>query len=70
MIVEEKKAGEHICPHLTEWRQKCEGSRCMAWRWRIDKVLVKSEDPDDVVKEYYTAQLSSTHGLCGLAGRS
>lgn len=70
MIVEEKMANEKVCcgPAL-DTGIKCAGSRCMAWRWRIDKVLVKSEDPDDPVKEYYTAQLSTTHGYCGLAGR-
>lgn len=67
MIIEEKKAENFNChyPDATH----CAGSRCMAWRWRIDKVIVKDEDPEAPVREYYTAQLSTTHGFCGLAGR-
>lgn len=72
MIVEEKKAADRICPQMisaTPEYRWCQGSRCMAWRWRIDKLLVKDDDPEALPSEYYTTQLSTTHGFCGLAGR-
>ena len=72
MIVEEKKAGEHICPHLTEWRQKCEALRCMAWRWADIRNpdwrppnLMYQPDP---LGNSLTIK-SDTEGYCGLAGR-
>lgn len=67
MIIEETKANEYNC-HYPE-ALHCAGCRCMAWRWRIDRVLVKDDEPEAVAREYCTAQLSTTHGFCGLAGR-
>lgn len=67
MIIKETEALEFNC-HYPE-ATHCAGSRCMAWRWRLDKMLVKDDDPDAPVLEYYTNVYSTTHGYCGLAGR-
>ena len=42
MIIEEKKAGEFVCPqgmisdHV--YKDRCRGSCCMAWRWDKEEV--------------------------------
>lgn len=95
MIVEEKKASDHWCPHVRHpgeeggtfnrgfeagneintgrtsgnWSCACIGSRCMAWRWRMEKVICTYDDPNAVARDYYTHEPSTTHGYCGLAGR-
>ena len=68
MIIEEKKANSLLCCGPLAMT-KCQGSQCMAWRWRIDKLLVEDDDPEALPREYYTTQLSTTHGYCGLAGK-
>lgn len=63
MIIEEKKSYEQICPMdmALDHGYKCQGSRCMAWRW-ADPF---NEGEDDLPASWH----STTHGYCGLAGR-
>lgn len=70
MIVEEKKADEKVCcgPNI-EVGIGCAGSRCMAWRWKFDNVIKKTDDPDAPSLEWVETVQSTTHGFCGLAGR-
>ena len=51
------------------WSCACIGSRCMAWRWKYDKVLKTTDDPDAPALEWFESVQSTTHGYCGLAGR-
>lgn len=68
MIVEEKKAHDMQCARNPA-AAFCFGSRCMAWRWKFDNVIQKTDDPDAPVLEWVEAVPSTTHGYCGLAGR-
>ena len=72
MIVEEKKAADRICPQMIDKTPEyrwCQGSRCMAWRWAVQKRLVVDPADDALANEYYVSEPSTTHGYCGLAGR-
>lgn len=59
----EKEAGKKSCPLLLKVEQdylrRCEGSKCMAWRW--DKTPDSRMEGDDMT--YVKV------GYCGLAGR-
>lgn len=67
MIVKESDAIDKDC--CRDRRQPCGGSRCMAWRWTVQKRLVVDPSDDAPANEYYVSETSTTHGYCGLAGR-
>ena len=71
MIIEESKAAKMFCPMemACDHDYRCQGSRCMAWRWAYDKVLKTADDPDAPVLEWFESVPSKTHGYCGLGGR-
>ena len=70
MIVEEKKAADNLCVRGgSTFPAGCQGSRCMAWRWAVQKRMVVDPSDDAPANEYYVSETSTTHGYCGLAGR-
>ena len=67
MIIKETEALEFNC-HYPD-AAHCSGSRCMAWRWAVQKRMVVDPSDDAPANEYYVSETSATHGYCGLAGR-
>jgi len=71
MIIEEAKRGEKLCPMKLS-NGLCQGSSCMAWRWKKVNVVTEAQtlDPFGRVKfvPFAETKLSTTHGYCGLAG--
>lgn len=70
MIVEEKKAADRICPQMIDKTPEyrwCQGSRCMAWRWAGTTHQIEDREYGPVM---VAGGPSTTHGYCGLAGRS
>lgn len=65
MIVEEEKANKRMCPMEMTGNQnyKCQGSKCMAWRWIDEHTAIDYSLPCE------NGLHSTTHGYCGLAGR-
>jgi len=74
MIVKEKDAYKHTCPHKITagaLNDGCHGSGCMAWRWA-------TEDNPDYLPPHVNFVTdprknppfirSKTHGYCGMAG--
>lgn len=71
MIVKDAEAPEYECPQaiISDSYVYCRGSRCMAWRWAVQKRLVVDPADDALANEYYVSEPSTTHGYCGLGGR-
>lgn len=65
MIIKEIEALNYNCCQRTQQTRKpCEGSRCMAWRWAEQK------NRDEPKWNADGSAHSTTHGYCGLAGKT
>ena len=56
----------------TDKYDRCEGSRCLAWRW-VQTILYKNEiELERKAYGFYLAEIkteNTDHGYCGLAGK-
>ena len=62
MVVEETNARRQVCCNMPK---SCEGSRCMAWVWKLETDPKTMLPPNVFVVPIIR---STTHGYCGLVG--
>jgi hypothetical protein len=76
MTIEEKDSWTRVCPHI-HGVAGCYGKLCMMWRWAnvkneayIPRSPMLSLNPVHPADEISPWRPSTTHGYCGLAGRT